>query len=159
MRFAKARAKGRCEIPGCRNHIWLQCHHCKLRSEGGTHHVDNLLIVCQPHHDALHEGTIVLEGTRKTGLTFLHADGTPIGRQEANAERIDVFEKAYAELRADGISDEEARRKLEIVRKEHPNATLQEIVAFASTSGVRDGSHVGLFIGCIERGPRYGLVH
>ncbi len=158
MRMVKARARGRCEVPGCRNHIWLQCHHRRLRSEGGTHDPENLIVVCQPCHDALHDGSIFIEGTRQTGLIFHHADGTPLGAPAADPVSIDVFEKAFAVIRMNGVSEEETRRVLAIVRREHPSATLEEVVRFALLSAVREAtSHVGLVDGCIESSPPYGF--
>ena len=160
MRMAKARAHGKCETPECRNRIWLQIHHRQLRSEGGTHSTDNLIVLCRPCHDAMHDGRLMVEGTRQTGLVFLHADGTHIGSIAADAERVDVFEQAYAVLRRSGMSDLDARRALEVLRKEAPNAPLEEIVHRAMGSVAREpASHVGPSCGCTETTPRYGMVH
>jgi hypothetical protein len=36
-RAALLRAHGRCEVPGCRHSGWVEVHHIRFRSEGGTH--------------------------------------------------------------------------------------------------------------------------
>jgi hypothetical protein len=69
------RQHGKCAVPGCRNALWTDVHHVRLRSEGGTHDRENLLALCSVHHGAVHRGALFIEGTWSTGLTFRHADG------------------------------------------------------------------------------------
>lgn len=52
---------GLTEIPGLcdrnqpqRKIRHLRCHHKKERQHGGTHDLDNLIIVCKTHHAAIH---------------------------------------------------------------------------------------------------------
>lgn len=33
---------------------YLQCHHIKYRSHGGTHELENLTTVCKTHHEMIH---------------------------------------------------------------------------------------------------------
>ena len=51
------RDHGRCVVPGCTHGTFLDVHHLRRRSEGGTHHEDNLVTLCSAHHRALHRGT------------------------------------------------------------------------------------------------------
>lgn len=51
------RADGRCEQAldtgrQCRSTDRAQVDHIKPVSQGGTHHLDNLRVLCKPHHDA-----------------------------------------------------------------------------------------------------------
>lgn len=52
-----------CCVPGCGMRIWKEIHHLQWRSEGGSHCVDNLLLVCSRHHKMLHRGLLSAEGT------------------------------------------------------------------------------------------------
>jgi 5-methylcytosine-specific restriction endonuclease McrA len=75
------RDHGKCVVPGCRSTRFLDLHHIVYRSEGGDHSPDNLCLTCFAHHDAEHEGRLVIRGRVSTGLTFTHADGRPYGEQ------------------------------------------------------------------------------
>jgi hypothetical protein len=70
---------GRCVVPGCRNSVFLDTHHLDLRSEGGDHDPDRLIVLCGAHHRAQHRGQLLIEGRVSTGLVFRHADGTLYG--------------------------------------------------------------------------------
>jgi hypothetical protein len=73
-----ARDHHRCRAPGCRCATFVDVHHRKPRSEGGTHAPDNLITLCSAHHTALHRGTLIIDGPPDSPR-FLHADGTPYG--------------------------------------------------------------------------------
>jgi hypothetical protein len=45
-----ARDMGICSIEGCRSRYRLQIHHIHPRSQGGSHHPDNLITLCWYHH-------------------------------------------------------------------------------------------------------------
>ncbi len=49
-----------CQVPGCRAISNVDVHHIIHREHGGTHSVDNLVVLCESHHLAAHDGTIVL---------------------------------------------------------------------------------------------------
>jgi hypothetical protein len=52
------RDERRCRVAGCRNATFLDLHHIRLRSEGGSHSADNLVTLCSAHHRALHRGEL-----------------------------------------------------------------------------------------------------
>jgi hypothetical protein len=63
-------------VPGCRS-TNLDAHHILELSKGGQHELSNLITLCEAHHLALHEGSLVLEGpppnvtfTRRTNSNF-----------------------------------------------------------------------------------------
>lgn len=56
------RDERRCRVPGCRNATFLDLHHLRPRSEGGSHTPENLVTVCSAHHRALHRGELHSEG-------------------------------------------------------------------------------------------------
>jgi hypothetical protein len=77
-RTAVRRAYGRCEVPGCRHSGWIDVHHIRFRSQGGTHELENLSVLCSVHHAHVHEGRLRIAG-RQPSLRFFHADGRPYG--------------------------------------------------------------------------------
>lgn len=46
-----------CGVPETKKNK-LQLHHIKYRSRGGSNHPDNLMLVCQECHTAIHKGEI-----------------------------------------------------------------------------------------------------
>ena len=58
------RAGWKCEVPGCRNRLWLDIHHMKPRAQGGKHGLENLAAVAaalSSVHRCIHEGTLGME--------------------------------------------------------------------------------------------------
>jgi hypothetical protein len=45
----------RCRAPGCRNTRFLEVHHIKPRSKGGTNELENLITLCSACHRLWHE--------------------------------------------------------------------------------------------------------
>jgi hypothetical protein len=46
-----------CRFPGCdRPPAWADAHHIKHRADGGHTELNNLVLLCRPHHRAVHEG-------------------------------------------------------------------------------------------------------
>jgi len=53
---------GKCCVPGCRASRYLEVHHIITRAAGGSHELDNLTLLCDGHHHALHEGKLTITG-------------------------------------------------------------------------------------------------
>ena len=70
---------GHCQVPGCRNHRYLDLHHVLPRSRGGDHTSTNLVTVCSTHHELVHRD--VIQVTRAPGgtLTWNRGHGEPLG--------------------------------------------------------------------------------
>jgi hypothetical protein len=73
------RDHGRCVVPGCANHRYVDVHHLDWRSEGGGDHPERLAVLCGAHHRAMHSGSLSIDGTGSAGFVVRHADGTPYG--------------------------------------------------------------------------------
>jgi len=52
---ALARAKHRCQMPGCHHRHFLEVHHKVPRERGGGNDFDNLVVLCSSCHRLLHE--------------------------------------------------------------------------------------------------------
>ena len=46
--------QGTCEFPGCTQNRYLKAHHVNYHSTGGTTSLENLILLCQYHHNELH---------------------------------------------------------------------------------------------------------
>jgi len=114
-RHVMRRDGGRCVVPGCRNAVFLDLHHVKLRSEGGDHDPDGLIVLCGAHHRAQHRGQLLVEGRVSTGLVFRHSDGSPYGFVE-DARKAAAHAEAFRLLRALGFRESESRSALDRVR-------------------------------------------
>jgi hypothetical protein len=106
---------GRCVVPGCRHGVFLDVHHIKLRSEGGDHDPDMLVVTCAAHHRAVHRGQLIIEGRVSTGLSFRHADGARYGAL-VEPSVADAYAQAFRALRSLGFREDETRKALEHVR-------------------------------------------
>jgi hypothetical protein len=68
-----------CRFPGCSQTRHLKAHHRVSWADGGATDLDNLILLCQWHHTAVHEGGMSIR--RKPGVAvgweFVLPDGTP----------------------------------------------------------------------------------
>jgi hypothetical protein len=55
------RDQERCRVPGCMSHTNLDVHHLEQLMYGGTNEMSNLMTLCEAHHLAHHDGTLVIE--------------------------------------------------------------------------------------------------
>jgi hypothetical protein len=115
VRFVHRRDGGRCRVPGCRSSRYLEIHHIVPREAGGSHEPDNLVLLCDGHHRAAHEGTLALSGS----ATKLE---THVGRDEIDTD-------ARLALTTLGFRPNEANAALvEARRTLRPAAPLDEVV-------------------------------
>ena len=92
-RTVARRDHGRCRVPGCRSRRNIDVHHIVPRAAGGTHDVDNLCLLCESHHLALHDGSLVITG-EAPALIFTRRSH---GRFENERHAVDTA-KALAAL-------------------------------------------------------------
>jgi len=123
---------GRCVVPGCRNAVFVDIHHVVLRSEGGDHDPDGMIVLCSAHHRAEHRGQLIIEGRVSTGLVFRHADRAPYGA-DVNPRNAEAHTQAFRALRALGFRESEAHRALERVRATTPvgDASTEKVLRAA----------------------------
>jgi hypothetical protein len=65
------RDQNRCQVPGCMSHMNLDVHHIHQLAHGGKNELPNLITLCEAHHLALHDGTLVIERVNEQ-LRFRH---------------------------------------------------------------------------------------
>jgi hypothetical protein len=130
-RLVVRRQHGRCAVPGCRNAVFNDVHHLDLRSEGGNHDPERLVLLCGMHHSAAHQGRLIIEGTFADGLVFRHADGTAYGEPVSPATAA-LFSDAFLALKGMGFKEKDARIMVDRAR---PRAGARvELVDFLKTA-------------------------
>lgn len=76
-RIVEARDSGRCRVPGCSNHIYLETHHhFGWRSKG--HDPEHMYLLCEEHHTSIHDGLLSVR-SQGTTIQFFGAGGSAIG--------------------------------------------------------------------------------
>jgi len=78
-RALHARDRG-CTFPGCHRKRYLDGHHLKHWINGGETKPDNMTLLCDYHHRALHEGGFSIVKEANETLRFITADGRTIPR-------------------------------------------------------------------------------
>ena len=65
-----------CRYPGCHQTRHLKAHHVVPWAAGGRTDLDNLILLCQWHHTAVHEGGVTIAADAD-GWVFTKPDGRP----------------------------------------------------------------------------------
>lgn len=99
------RHDGHCAHPGCRNRARLDAHHVLAWLRGGATDLSNLVLLCEPHHLALHEGEFSMAPTSRRGrFRFVRADGLELidhADPEAAGATADPVEREHPEVSAE----------------------------------------------------------
>ncbi len=74
-RALMARQQGHCAHPGCPNTKNLDAHHRIHWLHGGRTDMDNLLLLCEPHHVAHHHGAFQIHAVGHGKFRFVTANG------------------------------------------------------------------------------------
>jgi hypothetical protein len=103
------RDKGRCQAPSCSCHNNLDIHHIVHRERGGSNELRNLVTLCEAHHMAHHDGTLIIE--RVNGTLSFRREGrnnlTRATREVATRRALDKrghSREAIAEIMARTIT-------------------------------------------------------
>src|SRR5262245_6973504 len=97
-----ARDHHRCTVPGCRSSRNLDLHHIEFRSNGGTHEICNLTVMCSAHHQSLHAGLLTIRGTAPHALEFTWTTESADSRTASDSDTRKV---AGSDTRTAGGSD------------------------------------------------------
>jgi 5-methylcytosine-specific restriction endonuclease McrA len=78
---------GGCRFPGCdRPPGWSDAHHVVHWADGGATALDNLVLLCRPHHRLVHERfSLTMEHGRPV---FRRPDGALLGEEAASAAAL-----------------------------------------------------------------------
>lgn len=71
---------GHCTFPGCYYDKWLHAHHVKHWATGGPTDLDNLVMLCGPHHRLVHDGGWKLRRREDETIEFVRPNGLVLQR-------------------------------------------------------------------------------
>ncbi|MBE7189608.1 HNH endonuclease signature motif containing protein, partial [Jatrophihabitans endophyticus] len=69
------RDRGCCTHPGCGSRAKLEAHHVRHWLYGGRTDLANLVLLCERHHHAHHDGEFIIEAEPAGTFAFLRGDG------------------------------------------------------------------------------------
>jgi len=98
------RDRGKCCVPGCRASRHLEIHHIIPRASGGGHDLENLTLLCDGHHHALHDGKLTITG-KAPAITVRWAHhpmraNAPVGKQTRTHVGMDLAPHAADAVQA-----------------------------------------------------------
>jgi RuvA, C-terminal domain len=132
-RLVLRRDRGRCVVPGCSNHVFLDVHHLDARAEGGGHDPDRLSALCGNHHRAVHAGRLSIDGSASAGFAVRHVDGTEYGAPLRPAA-LDLARQALGTLEHLGFTASQARARVDAVVRAGAPADIETFVRAALAS-------------------------
>ncbi|MEJ8569171.1 HNH endonuclease signature motif containing protein [Elongatibacter sediminis] len=91
IRRALQRRDGRCRFPGCTATRFVDAHHIHHWADGGSTHIDNLVLLCRHHHRLVHEGGFGLQRTAAGDFHFTTPAGARIPQAPTKNSRGNVF--------------------------------------------------------------------
>lgn len=71
-RQVRARHRGKCSVPGCDRHVFVQRAHLKAHRFGGSREADNLVELCWMHHMMLDFSRVVIKGDAEKPLYYTY---------------------------------------------------------------------------------------
>jgi hypothetical protein len=92
-RFVHRRDAGKCCVPTCRASRFLAIHHIVPRAAGGSHEPENLTLLCDGHHRALHDGKLTITG-KAPDLVVTWAHDPPAASAAGAARGIASYRNA-----------------------------------------------------------------
>jgi hypothetical protein len=91
------RHHGRCGHPGCGCRRGLEAHHVRHWLWGGHTNLANLVLLCQHHHHAHHDGEFSIVPRSRRRFRFIRADGTELPAHVDPGEYITTDHPVEAE--------------------------------------------------------------
>jgi hypothetical protein len=133
-RHAQHRDGYKCRVPGCCATANIDVHHIIFLMYGGKNVLSNLITLCEGHHLALHEGSLVIEGD---------ADSAQFTRRSQNNFKIAARAvECAAELRKLGLAKDVIKAAVEATRTHvgKHDLTTQQWVDIALSKVLGDGN-------------------
>jgi hypothetical protein len=140
---------GKCCVPGCRSSRYLEIHHIVPQADGGSHELDNLTLLCDGHHHALHDGKLTITGKApEVVVRWAHHATSPethVGNSDSNPhvgdgpatryERVKLATEAKQALVTLKFPKQIARDSVTAaLERLGPSATLEQVIREALRS-------------------------
>jgi hypothetical protein len=108
-RLVWRRDSGKCAIPSCRSAAHCEFHHIVAREHGGTHDAENICLLCDSCHAALHRRQITITGTAPSKLVITRIpDAVARAGQASKLDRATTLVEARTALVTLGYKKHEA---------------------------------------------------
>jgi hypothetical protein len=129
---------GKCCVPGCRASRYLEIHHVVPQAAGGSHELDNLTLLCEGHHHALHDGKLTIIGKAPELVVQWKHHATPSKTHVGNPSRYELVTLATEAKQAlvqSGFTKPVARAAVDKALDQlGPSVTLEELIRAALRS-------------------------
>ncbi|MCA9607262.1 MAG: HNH endonuclease [Myxococcales bacterium] len=106
-RQIELRHSGHCGAPGCSSSAFTHVHHVTPRADGGTHDPEELVLLCDAHHWAVHDGALLVTGRFSEDFVFRYSDGRPYGSAPRSPHACAVMADAFATLQRERTAVEQ----------------------------------------------------
>ncbi len=103
------RDHGRCAHPGCESRAGLQAHHVRHWIDGGRTDLDNLVLLCERHHRAHHDGEFSISPLGRQRFAFRRRGGLDLSRPptpDRLAPKYRPVESVHRDIAADAATPE-----------------------------------------------------
>ena len=136
QRFVRRRDSGKCCVPDCRAARHLEIHHIIPRAAGGDHSAENLTLLCDGHHAALHDGKLTITG-KAPALEIRWAKQPPsvdrahVGVDAPRLSLAQITVDAKQVLASSGYTKTEARDAVDAAVSEVGTRALDQLIRVA----------------------------
>jgi hypothetical protein len=111
----KKRDHYRCQVPWCRSAGNCDVHHVKPWALGGRHTLENMITLCEAHHLAHHEGTVLIR--REDGRFVIERnESSPSAPKPPSAEQTRLAAETALALKGLGFKPNEIKESMEKTR-------------------------------------------
>ena len=87
IRRALDKRDGGCRFPGCGNTRFVDAHHIKSWTDGGSTDLENLISLCRAHHRLVHRKGLMLRGDPNGEIGFVDSKGAAVRTGPRGLER------------------------------------------------------------------------
>jgi hypothetical protein len=139
-RLVWRRDGGKCTLEDCRSAANLELHHLITRADGGTHEPDQIVLLCDAHHAALHRGLITITGTAPDQLVVTRIDPVAHMGQPSKLDRAVILVDARTALVTLGYKKHEAAAAVDDAASQLGGDVTLEVVIREALRRARRGT-------------------
>ena len=127
-RLVWRRDGGKCTLASCRSAANLELHHIIARSDGGTHEPSQIVLLCDSHHTALHQGRIAITGRAPDKLVVTGVNESPAHVGHSKLDQATMLVEARMALVTLGYKKHEAASAVDAAHTHAGTGATLEVV-------------------------------